>query len=149
MMYPLKKLIFVSLFLSVMLTYGQKRDDGVFFIKKDQISKFHTITDLQELKKGDLLKLYIDRFKEIATVLPYIAITHEADVRLSDVGIKEDSDHIKILKKSTDATTESLETISESIQDLVAYADTEKIIWTILFYEETIKKMRIGVQEGF
>lgn len=141
--------IFSILLIIGVSSFGQKRDDGVFFVKKDQITKFHTITDLQELKKGDLLKLYKDRVREIVTVLPFIAITHEADVRLSDVGIKEDSDHIKILKKSTDAAMESLEVTSESIEDLVAYADTEKIIWTILFYEEMIKKMRIGVQSSF
>lgn len=130
-------------------SYSQKRDDGVFFVKQDQIAKFHTIGELENLKKGDLIKLYKDRVKEIITVIPFISITNEANVRLSDVGIKEDSDHLKTLKKSTEASQESLEVLDETIDNLVPYADTEKIIWTILYYEDVIKKMRIGVQNSF
>ncbi|GAA3508577.1 hypothetical protein GCM10022393_20010 [Aquimarina addita] len=144
-----KLIILLLLSLGVQISFAQKRDDGVFFIKKDQIVKFHTIGDLENLRKGELIKIYQDRVREIITVIPFLSLTNEPDVRLDDLGIKEDSDHIKILKKNTEAIQEALITTEESIEELIAYADTEKIIWTILYYEDVIKKMRIGANGSF
>ncbi|MBW1294608.1 hypothetical protein [Aquimarina litoralis] len=132
-------------FLFIQYSYGQKKDEAIFFNKKDQITRFHTISDLENLKKGQLIKLYQDRIKEIVTVLPFLSLTNEPDVRLSDLGIKEDSNHIKSLKKSTEASQEAITAFQTSVEELVPYADTEKIILTILYFEDIIKKMRIGV----
>lgn len=143
------KIFIFLLLISIHCSFAQKRDDGVFFVQEDQIAKFHTIGELENLRKGDLIKLYKDRIQEIITVVPFVALTNEANVRLSDVGIKEDSDHLKTLKKGTEATRESLEIMEETVDNLVPYADTERIIWSILYYEEIIKKMRIGVQNSF
>ncbi|WP_322287853.1 hypothetical protein [Aquimarina sp. 2201CG5-10] len=131
------------------LTFAQKRDEAIFFIQKDQVNKFHTIDDLEGLKKGELLKLYAARVREIVTVLPYLSLTNEPGVRLEDVGIKENSDHLKTLRKNVESTQETLAITQETIEELIPYADTEKIIWTILYYEEIIKKMRIGVKGNF
>ncbi|WP_378181927.1 hypothetical protein [Aquimarina sp. SS2-1] len=139
---------FIS-FLFFQYTHSQKRDEAVFFIQKDQINRFHTISELENLKKGDLIKIYQDRVREIMTVIPFLSLTNEPDVRLGDLGIKEDSDHIKSLKKSVEATQEAISTAETSIEELVPYADTEKIILTILYFEEIIKKMRIGVNRSF
>ncbi|MHA7056045.1 hypothetical protein ACWGOQ_0002410 [Aquimarina sp. M1] len=139
---------FIS-FLFFQSTYSQKRDEAVFFIQKDQVSRFHTIDDLESLKKGELITLYQDRVREIVTVIPFLSLTNEPGVRLSDLGIKEDSDHIKSLKKSVKATEEAIDVVQNSIEELIPYADTEKIILTILYFEEIIKKMRIGVDRSF
>ncbi|MFD2564139.1 hypothetical protein [Aquimarina rubra] len=139
---------FIS-FLFFQYTYGQKRDEAVFFVQKDQITRFHTIGDLEKLKKGELIQLYQDRVREIVTVIPFLSLTNEPGVRLGDLGIKEDSDHIKSLKKSAEATEEAISIAQNSIEELVPYADTEKIILTILYFEEIIKKMRIGVNRSF
>ncbi|MBQ4803180.1 hypothetical protein J8L88_10005 [Aquimarina sp. MMG015] len=113
------------------------------------INKFHTIDELENLKKGQLVKLYIERANEIITVLPYIALTNEANVSLSDIGIKENSDNQKLLKKHHETTTDAFGSTSNLITEFVPYADTEKIIWSILYYEEMIKKIRIGVNGNF
>ncbi|KAA1245883.1 hypothetical protein [Aquimarina sp. RZ0] len=136
-------------FLTIHITYSQKKDDAIFFIQQDQISKFHTISDLEDLKKGELIKLYQDRVQEIITVIPFLSLTNEPGVRLEDIGIKEDANHLKMMKKNNETTRESLQVTKQSIEELVAYADTEKIIWTILYFEEVIKKMRIGVKGNF
>lgn len=129
--------------------FSQKRDDAVFFLPKDQIKKFHTLNDLQNLKKGELLDLYSKRFHEIIAALPYIALTNEPGVRLSDIGIKEDHDHKKLLKKNVEESEDYLETTNETIENLIAYADTERLILSILYYEEIIKQLRMGVQNSF
>ncbi len=143
-MFNLKVINCIIFYLITNLITGQIKDDALFFIPEDQVKKFHTISDLEDLKKGDLIKIYQDRVREIVTVMPFLSLANEPNVRLSDIGIKEDSNHLKILKKNTEVTQEALLTIEESIEELVPYADTEKIIWAILYYEDVIKKMRIG-----
>ncbi|MEW7293133.1 hypothetical protein [Aquimarina sp. 2304DJ70-9] len=136
-------------FLLVNSVFSQKVNEAIFFTQKKQINKFHTISDLETRKKGELIKLYQDRVEEIMTVLPFLSLTNEPGVRLEDIGIKEDSRHLKILKNNTESTEKNFETTKEAIEELVAYADTEKIIGTILYFEEIIKKMRIGVNGNF
>ncbi|WP_109299628.1 hypothetical protein [Aquimarina sp. AU474] len=145
------RLLSISFFFFIIAhsAIAQKVNDAVFFTQKKQITRFHTISDLETLKKGELIKLYTDRVEEIMTILPFISLTNEAGVKLSDIGIKEDSRHLKILKNGTESTEKNLETTKEVIEELVPYADTEKIIWTILYFEEIIKKMRIGVNGSF
>ncbi|MBQ0735132.1 hypothetical protein [Aquimarina celericrescens] len=136
-------------FLVVNITFSQKANEAVFFTQEKQVNRFHTIEDLESLKKGELISLYKDRVQEIMTVIPLLSLTNEAGVRLSDIGIKEDSRHLKILKNNKETIEKTLESTNEAIEELVPYADTEKIIWTILYFEEIIKKMRIGVNGSF
>lgn len=117
---------------------------SIFFDKETQITKFHTIDELEGLNKGDLIALYKERINEIITILPYLALTNRPEVSLSDIGIKEDSDHLKTLKENHEDTQDALKTTKEMVGELIPYADTGKIIWSILFYEDIIKKIRIG-----
>ena len=136
-------------FIVVNIAFAQNKDEAVFFTQNSRIDRFHTIDDLEGLKKGDLLTLYAARAEEIITILPYIALTNEPGIRLSDVGIKENSTHLKTIKKHKESTNQSLQTTKETIEELIPYADTERIIWTILYYEDIIKKMRIGFKGNF
>lgn len=139
--------LLLTLFLTI-TSFAQSRNN-IFFDKSTLITKFHTIDELEGLKKGELVNLYIKRTNEIITVLPYIGLTNETDVSLSDIGIKENSDNLKLLKKHHEITSEAFESTSNLITEFIPYADTEKIIWSILYYEEMIKKIRIGVNGNF
>ncbi|WP_109299630.1 hypothetical protein [Aquimarina sp. AU474] len=136
-------LIFISAY-----SHAQSKKN-VFFDQNIMIGKFHTIDQLEELKKGELIQLYTERVKEITTILPYLALTNEAGVSLSDIGIKESSDHLKSLDKYHEETTETAESTNEIISEFIPYADTEKIVWAILYFEEIIKKIRIGANGNF
>ncbi|MCK8522382.1 hypothetical protein M0D21_12430 [Aquimarina sp. D1M17] len=144
------KFTFSILFTLLFLTYNHAQSEkNVFFDQSSLIKKFHTIDELEELKKGDLIKLYTERVHEVITILPYLALTNEADVTLSDIGIKESSDNLKALDKHHDSTEKALENTSDLIIEFIPYADTEKIIWSILYFEEVIKKIRIGTSGNF
>ncbi len=145
-MKQLSLLLFLFLLTNISFTEAQ---NNVLFNKKVQTPKFHTIDDLKALKKGDLLKLYVRRIYEINTVLPYMALTNEPEVSLSDLGIRENSDNLKMLEDHHDVNKEAFKTSSEMMNQFIAYADTEKIILSILYFEEIIKKMRIGVGSNF
>ncbi|WP_282081357.1 hypothetical protein [Aquimarina algiphila] len=139
--------IFLTCFI-INLSYTQT-NKNVFFDQKAMIGKFHTIDELENLKKGELIKLYTARVNEIVTILPFLALTNEPNVKLSDIGIKENSDHLKTLNKHQESTLKTFENTKVLISDFIPYADTEKIIWTILYYEEVIKKIRIGANGNF
>lgn len=124
-------------------------EKNIFFNQKTLITKFHTIDELEGLKKGELVSIYTERANEIITVLPFIALTNESNVSLSDIGIKENSDNLKILGKHHETTTDAFESTSNIISEFIPYADTERIIWSILYYEEVIKKIRIGINGNF
>lgn len=139
-------LLFTFLFSN--LGYSQTADN-VLFSERVQTTKFHSMSDLEELKKGDLLKLYIIRMYEIQSVLPFMALTKEAGVTLGDLGIRENSDNKKLLDKYHESNKESFTTSNDMMMEFVAYADTEKLILSILYFEEIIKKLRIGIIEDY
>ncbi|RKN28047.1 hypothetical protein D7035_08710 [Aquimarina sp. AD1] len=145
----MKSITKIFFFLFIVTTSFAQTKNNILFDQSTMINKFHTIDELENLKKGQLVKLYIERANEIITVLPYIALTNEANVSLSDIGIKENSDNQKLLKKHHETTTDAFGSTSNLITEFVPYADTEKIIWSILYYEEMIKKIRIGVNGNF
>ncbi|WP_281989971.1 hypothetical protein [Aquimarina aggregata] len=134
--------------LSLNLNHGQSVKN-VFFDQENLIGKFHTIDELENLKKGELISLYTKRVNEITTVIPYLALTNESGVKLADIGIKEDSNHLKILDKHHEVSIKASESNTELVSELIPYADTEKIIWAILYFEDVIKKIRIGPNGNF
>ncbi len=140
-------IVFALLFsASIASAQSQK---NTFFNQHSLINKFHTIDELESLKKGELVKLYVERIKEIVIVMPYLSLTNEADVTLEDVGIKENSHNLKILDKHHKSTMESFNNTKGMITEFIPYADTDKIIWSILYFEEVIKKIRVGVNGNF
>ncbi|WP_378181932.1 hypothetical protein [Aquimarina sp. SS2-1] len=106
--------------------------------------RFHTIDELQDLNKGALIELYLERAKEIFIVLPYLSLSNKSGTSLGDVGIKEDSDHIKVVEKNNEIADRAFVYTANTIKELVPYSDTDKIIWAVLHFEKMIKKMRLG-----
>ncbi len=144
------KLFYITIFTFFIMNLNHAQSKkNVFFDQQTLITKFHTIDELENLKKGELINLYIARVKEITTVLPYLALTNEAGVTLSDIGIKESPDHLKSLGKHHEITAEAVESSTDLVSEFIPYADTEKIVWTILYFEEVIKKIRIGANGNF
>lgn len=135
-------------FIMTNISFAQTKEN-VFFDERVQTPKFHTIDELKSLKKGDLLKLYIRRIYEISTVLPFISLTNEPGVTLGDLGIRESSDNLKVLEQHHEVQKEAFKTNTEMMTQFIPYADTEKIILSILYFEEVIKKIRIGIGNSF
>ncbi len=139
----------LALFLLITTTSVAQSKENIFFDKETQIVKFHTIDELEEFKKGQLIQLYVERINEIITILPFIALSNEPSISLADIGIKENSDNLKVLDKHHKSTIEAFQSTNEMITEFIPYADTEKIIWSILYFEEVIKKIRIGMNSNF
>ncbi|MBU2951601.1 hypothetical protein KO493_12915 [Tamlana agarivorans] len=142
-----KLILLIIITLVSNVTFSQSGQ--AFFTKSDRINKFHTIDDLEDLGKGDLVSLYADRFAEITKIMPFMAITTKSDQKLQDVGIRENSENIKLLSKYKEDERERIRANNNLIADFVAYADSENIIWSILYMEDIIKKLRLGFKGNF
>ncbi|WP_194768514.1 hypothetical protein [Tamlana sp. I1] len=147
-MNKINTLIAVALFFSCISTYGQVADQ-TFFSKSDRIEKFHTINDLEDLGKGELVDLYADRFSELIKTMPFMAITTKSDQKLDDFGIRASASNLKLLSKYKTEEREHIKASDEIISDFIAYADTDNIVWSILYMEDIIKKLRLGFKGNF
>ncbi len=105
------------------------------------IKKYHSQKELQEMKKGELLELYIERIKVLVKTLPYIALATKPGVTMSDLGIPNNSDNRKILDEQAEGTSTFLDLTVGFQRRMVPYSDTSDLVAAILFYETTLKSL--------
>lgn len=105
------------------------------------IKKYHDQKELQAMKKGELLELYIERIRVLVKTLPYIALTTKPGVTMSDLGIPNNPDNRKILSEQTENTTSFLDITVGFQRKMVPYSDTDNLVAAILFYETTLKSL--------
>jgi hypothetical protein len=138
------KIIFFSVFflLATGIVSAQDKNAPKSIISTSAlIKKYHDRKELQEMKKGELLELYIERIKVLVKTLPYIALATKPGVTMSDLGIPNDTDNRKILAAQEVSTTDFLEVTVAFQRRMVPYSDTNNLIAAILFYENTLKSL--------
>lgn len=135
------KIIFFSLFFLLFTTATVSAQDKKLstsiISSTAAIKKYHELRELQGMKKGELMELYIERINVLVKTLPYIALVTKPGVTLTDLGIPNDNK--KALIRQAESTSEFLEVTVEFQRRMVPYADTNNLIAAILFYENTMK----------
>lgn len=145
-----KLILFGAIFFLMMgLGHAQKSDSSKS--KKDQslsiisgkvnISKYHNREQLDEMSKGELLTLYIERIEVIVNILPNIAFATKPGVTMSSLGIPETKDNKKALEENKEASDSYFESTVEFQTKILPYSDTNDLIAAILFYESTLKAL--------
>lgn len=138
-----KSTLFCAIF-SLMLTMGfaQKKNENPSIISgKVSISKYHSREDLKNMKKGELLDMYIERIEVIVKILPNIAFATKPGVTMESLGIPETKDNKKALKENIEASTSYFNSTIEFQKTILPYSDTKDLIAAILFYESTLKAL--------
>lgn len=140
------KIIFFSLFFLLFVTdtvSGQDKKLSTSIISSTaMIKRYHELKELQGMKKGELLELYIERINVLVKTLPYIALVTKPGVTLADLGIPNDKDNKKSLIQQAESTSDFLDVNLEFQRRMVPYSDTNNLIAAILFYENTMKLLR-------
>ncbi|HEX9151754.1 MAG TPA: hypothetical protein VF842_06700, partial [Flavobacterium sp.] len=106
------KIIFFSVFFLIATGIVSAQDKNApksIISTSALIKKYHDQKELQEMKKGELLELYIERIKVLVKTLPYIALATKPGVTMSDLGIPNDADNRKILATQEQSTTDFLD----------------------------------------
>lgn len=128
--------------LMISFSFAQKNDKALSFINgKVSISKYHKLEDLNQLSKGKLLPLYIERIEVIVKILPNIAFATKPGVTMSDLGIPETKEHIKVMEKNIEASNVYFDNTIEFQKKILPYSDKSSLISAILFYEQTLKSL--------
>jgi len=136
------KIIFLSfgLFFIVSNGFAQKKEEHRSIISENvAIKKYHNKEELEQMQKGELLVLYIERIESLIKTLPYIAFSTKPGVTMSSAGIPNNKSNRKVLDRQFETTNDYLEKTIEFQKKLLPYSDTNKIIDAILFYEEMMK----------
>ncbi|MFE3868420.1 hypothetical protein ACFX5E_10090 [Flavobacterium sp. LS2P90] len=138
------KVIFFSVFFLMVSSVVSAQDKNApksIISMNALIRKYHDRKELQGMKKGELLELYIERIKVLVKTLPYIALATKPGVTMTDLGIPNDADNRKILAEQDEITTNFLDVTVAFQRRMVPYSDTGNLIAAILFYENTLKSL--------
>lgn len=134
----------LSLILSLMMSisFAQKKNVPQSIISgKVNISKYHNREDLKDMKKGDLLVLYIERIEVIVNILPNIAFATKPGVTMQSLGIPDTKQNKKALEENIEASVNYFDSTIEFQKTILPYSDTTDLIAAILFYESTLKSL--------
>ncbi len=105
-----------------------------------KITKYHTEEELKKLGKIELTQLYMERVKVITEIVPYLALHTKPGATLKELGIPENEINVKHMEKEVTNKNNYLTAVQETLDDIIPFADKVNIIWSILLYEDIIKK---------
>lgn len=138
------RIIFISIGFLLISNAGfsQKKNEPQSIISsKVAIKKYHDKTELENMQKGELLSLYVERIDILVKTLPYIAFARMPGVTMTDLGIPETNDNKKALENQFKSSDEFIKATIEFQDKMLPYSDKSNLIAAILFYEETMKAL--------
>lgn len=110
------------------------------FVKLNKIEKFYTKEELNKLPKLDLIEIYKSRLAYLIEILPFISLHPEPGSTFHDMAIPETEANIAHLEKETKNKQAFVRSLSETLDDVIPYSEKTNIIWSILYFDEMIKK---------
>lgn len=129
-------------FMMISIGFAQKKGSTNHIISgKVNISKYHNSDELNDMTKGDLLTLYIERIEVIVNILPNIAFATKPGVTMESLGIPETKDNKKALEDNIEASENYFDSTIEFQKKILPYSDKSDLIAAILFYESTLKAL--------
>lgn len=135
-------LLIIIFFLMTSVCFAQKKNNSISIIKGNvTISKYHSQDQLENMPKGDLLTLYIQRIEVIVNILPNIAFATKPGVTMSALGIPDTKENKKALIANQEASNDYFDSTITFQKSILPYSDTNDLIAAILFYEETLKSL--------
>lgn len=93
------------------------------------------------MSKGALVDLYIERLKVVIKKMPRIALATKPGITMADLGIPDTADNVKSLDLENEATDTYLADTIGYLRKMLPYADKDKLVTMVLFYEQTLKAL--------
>jgi hypothetical protein len=143
------KTIYLALFtLSLLFStnYGNAQT-STFVFKVKGIKKYHSLTELESMSKGELIPIYQERVDILFNIIPYLGVTDKNAVTFKDLGIPETKENKKTLDSEKENSKAYLAQNNGFLVAILPYSDTKNIINAILFYEEVMKLIKTNLQE--
>ncbi len=106
----------------------------------------YTVGELDKLGKLELTRIYVDQVNKLTLLLPYVPFNQKGDaVSLSDMGIPSTKDNNGAIKSLDNSGGSHNETMDETLNNIIPYADKADIIKSILFLQNFIEKIEAGI----
>ncbi|TRX38812.1 hypothetical protein FNW52_01850 [Flavobacterium sp. ZT3R18] len=137
------KLIYTVTFaiLCTSLSYSQVEAHTIIS-GKTTIAKFYLQRELESMKKGQLIDLYVERSNALTCSLHLIGLASNPNVTMKDLGIVENSDIIKQLDIKHTEEVNFITKMSNFEKTFLPYVDKIELVSSILFYEDILKKLQ-------
>lgn len=130
------------LFLALSLnTFAQPKKPKSIVMTTASVKTYNEKATLETMNKGELISLYVERIKSLATTLPYIALANKPGVTMDDVGIPNNAENSKLLDVEQESMQAFLNNNSDFQKKILPYADKSTLITCILFYENMLKEL--------
>ncbi|MFN3404052.1 MAG: hypothetical protein ACK40G_08150 [Cytophagaceae bacterium] len=149
-----KSVLFLSAILLSCIAFAQDKKKNApvaapvkvtsYVSENAKITKFHTVEELKQMGKIELTAVYMERVAVITEILPYVALHYKPGAPLKEMGIPETPANIEHMEKEVKNKDNYLAAVKDSLDDIIPYADKTNIIWSILFFEEILKKAEDG-----
>jgi hypothetical protein len=105
-----------------------------------------TIGVLDQMGKLELTRIYVTQCSKLSMLLPYIPFNQKGDaVSLSGMGIPDTKDNNGFIKKLDTSSGSHNETLDETLNIIVPYADKDDIIKAILFLQSVVERIETGL----
>ena len=132
----------LSLFFFTGLSHAQKGKGPQSFISnKVRIEKYQNKSDLENMQKGELIKLYAERVNVLIHYLPNVAFATKPGVTMATLGIPINNTSTKDLDENFEAIDDFMLAVKKFHNAYLPYSDTGNLIAGILFYEEIMKSL--------
>jgi len=136
-----KTILFVFLCVANVALSQNKNAPRSIISSSASIRTYHQMDDLKKMQKGELLELYVERIQALIKTLPYIALATKPGITITDLGIPDNSENLKLMDLQMEATVKFLETTVDFQRKMLPYCDKDNIISAILFYENTMRSL--------
>jgi hypothetical protein len=105
-----------------------------------------TIGVLDQMGKLELTRIYVTQCAKLNMLLPYIPFNQKGDaVSLAGMGIPDTKDNNVFIKKLDTSSGTHNETLDETLNIIIPYADKDDIIKAILFLQSVVERVETGL----
>ena len=110
------------------------------FVKTEKITKYYTKDELNKLNKLELIGIYKSRLVYLIEILPFISLHPAPGATFHDMSIPETEANINHLEKEAKNKSDFITSLTSTLDDVIPYSEKTNIIWSILYFDEMIKK---------
>lgn len=115
------------------------KDTAHAFVKIKKITKYYTKEELTAMPKLELIGIYKSRLAYLIEILPFLSLHPEPGATFNDMSIPETEINIAHLEKEAKNKADFVQSLNETLDDVIPYSEKTNIIWSIMYFDEMIK----------
>ncbi len=128
------------------MSNNTKMVETLSFKPKNKVHRFYALKELKAMNKGELTSIYLRRTQELVNILPFMAMSSNGSLDFKTFGIRKQNENSQVLETYKRSAEQYNEQIQNMVIDFIPYADTNDIVKSIVYMENIIEKIRLGIK---